>query len=557
MKKVKIDWTGIFIIMFIACTVIVGNTDRVLVPDLRYLYNRAEQMLQCIQDGRVPFFYYNDFGGVGYGSSFFYGQLTLYPFLPFVKLGISQFLNAYTIVTIALTYTGSCYLCKRFSKNYKFISLLFMCSCYTIQSFYSFATLSNMLAIAISFYFIGACIDFFQDNKSFIPASIFFYLIMGTHLVTAVISFIICVILFIMYFDKHRFKGYAKFACFTCIICLYYIANILYHYGVVTNISAINNRMLTYVEAGNDNVKCNYQSKLPFTGVIFNIILDKFGYSANDGFHLINLAIVILMLLWGRHKFSKREISVLAISLVGTIISIRYIWVALNKLWLNPIQFPCRFSSYIVLSMMLILLRNTDLSKLKQRVFIICCLPELLLISFVTSPTDSSLLLYSNPYSHQVINGEYLDKSFSWDLDDFEYKKSHVTDQYGNEYKYDIYKDKVVIYVTNEHDDLELTFPKLYYKGYTLCKVDREDSFALMDDEKYYESTYLQDITNKYDVEMGDSQFIKAKIGGSSGTFVLQYQHPVWLIILDIIGLLIVIISLIDLIVIRKSSKES
>lgn len=556
MKKVKIDWLGIFVVMFIACTVIVGYTDRTLVPDLRYLYNRAEQMLQCIQDGRIPFFYYNDFGGAGYGSSFFYGQLTLYPFLPFVKLGISQFLNAYTIASIALTYTGSCYLCKRFSRNYKFISILFMCSCFIIQSFFSFSTLSNLLATGISFYFIGSCVDFFRDNKSFIPASIFFYLLMGTHLVTSVISFIICIMLFIMYFDKKRLKDYIKFACFTCVICAYFIANIIYHWGVVTNTKAINTRMLSYVAEGNGNIITNYQSKLPFTGVLFNIIIDKFGYNSNDGFHLINLAVIILLIIWGRHKFSKREISVFIIDLICTVLSVRLVWVALNKLWLNPIQFPCRFSAYIVLSIMLIFLRNIDLTKLKKRVFIVCCLPELLLVSFVTTPLDSSLLT-DNTYTYQVINGEYLDKSFDWDLTKFEYKKSHVTDQYGNEYKYDIYKDKVVISVVNRYDDLELTFPKLYYKGYTLCKVDREDSFAMMNDEKYYESTYLQDITDKYDVEMGDSQFIKVSLGGSSGTFVLKYQHPVWLIVLDIVGLLTVIISLIDLIIIRKSSKES
>ena len=49
-------------------------------PDLRYLFNRATQIYNCFSDEKLPWFYYNDFQGVGYGSSFFYGQLTLIPF---------------------------------------------------------------------------------------------------------------------------------------------------------------------------------------------------------------------------------------------------------------------------------------------------------------------------------------------------------------------------------------------------------------------------------------------------------------------------------------------
>ena len=555
MRKIKIDWVGIFIIMFLSCMVIVANNDRTLVPDIRYLYNRAEQMLNCIKDGNIPFFYYNDFGGVGYGSSFFYGQLTLYHFLFFADKGIDVFVNAYTVVMIALTYTGACFLGKRFTKNYKFIALLYMCSCWSVQSFFSFATLSNMLATAISFYFIGFCVDFFRDRKSFIPASISFYLIMNTHLITAVISFIICIVLFIMYFSKSRFKDYVKFALFTTFICSYFIANTLYHSGVVNNTEFINNRMLKYVEAGNDNVICNYQSKFPFTGVIFNIILAKFELAGIDGYHLINLSAVVLMIVWGSHKFSKREISCLVISLLATLVSIRYFWVLVNKVWLNPIQFPCRFTAYIVLCILLICLRNVELTKFKSRVFILCCLPELLLIPFVTEPTDRALLEYDNPYSHQVINGEYLDKSFSWDLDDFEYKKSHVTDQDENEYDFSVFPNKVVVSVHgNRGKDIQLTLPKLYYKGYTFSKVTVPETFATMNEEEFYNHTYTPFITNTYNVEMGDSQFIKVDIGKSRGTFVLTYEHPVWLILLDAITLITVVAFVLNLIFYKPSS---
>lgn len=39
--------------------------------DFIFLSNRAHQMLSCLQDGNLPFFYYNDSNGVGYGSTFY------------------------------------------------------------------------------------------------------------------------------------------------------------------------------------------------------------------------------------------------------------------------------------------------------------------------------------------------------------------------------------------------------------------------------------------------------------------------------------------------------
>lgn len=550
MKKIKIDWVGIFIVMFLSCIVIVCNSDRLQLADIQFFYNRAVQMLNCIKDGNIPFFYYNDFGGVGYGSSFFYGQLTIYPFLFFANKGIDVFVNAYTIVMIALTYTGACFLGKRFTNNYKFIALLFMCSCYITQTMYSFAMLPNIMAIALSFYFIGFCIDFFRDKKSFVPASILFYLVINTHLVTAVISFIICVILFIMYFDKSRFKDYVKFALFTTFICSYFLVNAFYHSDIITSTSKINEQMLDH-KIG--TACCTYENWLPFTGILFNCIINMLGFTNLGGYRLLNLVVTILLLYWGRHKFTKREVFVLIVDIVATIISIDWIWGLINKVWLIPIQFPCRFAPYIVLSIIVIFLRNKDLSILKRRIFILCCLPELLLMPFVVLPDTN---VASTDYSYQVINGEYLDKSFSWDLNDFEYKKNHVIDQDGNEYNFSVFPNKVVVSVYDSEDkDIQLTLPKLYYKGYTFSGVKVLETFATMNEKEFYNYAYKSYITDTYKVEMGDSQFIKVDIGKSRGTFVLTYEHPVWLILLDVLTLIIVVACILSIIFYKPSSK--
>lgn len=549
MRKIKIDWIGIFIVMFLSCMVIVCNSDRLQLADIKFFYNRAVQMLDCLKDGNIPFFYYSDFGGVGYGSAFFYGQLTIYPFLVFVNKGIDVFINAYTIAMITLTYTGACFLSKRFTKNYKFIALLYMCSCYITQSMYSFAMLPNIMAIALSFYFIGFCIDFFRDKKSFVQASILFYLVINTHLVTAVISFIICVILFIIYFDKSRFKDYIKFELFTTFICSYFLVNAFYHSDIITNTSEINEQMLDH-KLG--TVCCTYENWLPFTGILFNCIINMFGFTNLGGYRLLNLAVVLLLITWGRHRFTRREVFVLITDIVATIVSIDRIWGLINKIWLIPIQFPCRFASYIVLSIIIIFLRNKDLSIWKRRIFIICCLPELILMPFVVLPDTN---VAATDYSYQVINGEYLDKSFSWDLNNFEYKKNHVTDQDGDEYDFSVFPNKVIVSVHGSKDkDIQLTLPKLYYRGYTFSRVEVPEAFTAMNEKEFYNHTYTPFITNTYNVEIGDSQFIKVDIGASSGTFVLTYEHPVWLILLDAITLIIVVVSVLNLIFYKLSS---
>ena len=206
---------------------------------------------------------------------------------------------------------------------------------------------------------------------------------------------------------------------------------------------------------------------------------------------------------------------------------------------------------------LLVCLRNVELSKFKSRILILCCLPELLLISFVTEPVDRALLEYDNQYSHQIINGEYLDKSFSWDLNDFEYKKNHVTDQDGNEYDFSVFPNKVVVSVHSSKDkDIQLTLPKLYYRGYTFSRVEVPEAFTTMNEKEFYNHTYTPYITDTYNVEMGDSQFIKVDIGTSRGTFVLTYEHPVWLILLDALTLIIVVACILNLIFYKSSSNS-
>lgn len=82
--------------------------------DALFLYNRCYQMFDCFRHGLWPFLYYNDVGGIGYGSPIFYGQLTLLPFGVFLfdKL---LFIKMYVLAVLLLNFFGFKFLSKRFT----------------------------------------------------------------------------------------------------------------------------------------------------------------------------------------------------------------------------------------------------------------------------------------------------------------------------------------------------------------------------------------------------------------------------------------------------------
>lgn len=515
-KKISlraIDWCTIYFLLGLIFIVNCLNVDFTVNPDLRFLYNRALQMYNCISEGNIPYFYYNDFGGVGYGSAFFYGHLTLYPFLPFVKLGLDKFLLIYSSVTILLTYLGSLTLAKRFTSNYKFISLIYIGSCFTLQMFYTTGTYANNFGVALSFFFLAYCIDFFRDNKSFIKATLLFYLIINTHLITSLLSFLVCCLLLIVYFDKNRLKDYIKFAIITCLVCSYFILNFFYHSDILTSTTKINETMLTYAQNSNSNVIGNYMSNTPYLGTIDLIILSLLNVDLSvSGFRIFNLVTIfflVLYLLKRRKSLSKKEFCAIIIVMVLTIISERSIWLGLNKICLIPFQFPTRYMHYCILCTLIVCFRYLDSRKVKSILFIFSCC-DLILISAMTNKlTDTSH--YTDLFC-QVENGEYLDESFTWDTNEFYYLSSHVVGDDNVEYSYSLNEN--ILFIDYNGNSSNITIPKLYYKGYA---AETNDGVVLP-------------------IAKGYSQFINIDVSNIDNcTIVVQYKHPLLFVILDLL----------------------
>jgi uncharacterized membrane protein YfhO len=116
-------------------------------------------------------------------------------------------------------------------------------------------------------------------------------------------------------------------------------------------------------------------------------------------------------------------------------------------------------------------------------------------------------------------HGEYLSDSYCCTEEEFDKLSTTVTDQYGNEYSYSEERGKLTVELDCEQNTI-LTLPKLYYKG-------------------YHASINGQAVC----VDEGYSQFITVNVPeGTTGDMTLEYCHPTFLKILDLLCLIMVCI---------------
>lgn len=521
--RVNMDMTTIgYIVVIVAyfITLFLMRGNMMSNSDVTFFVNRANQMLNCIKDGQVPFFYYNDFGGVGYGSSFFYGQLTLYPFLPLLLISKLTFIYGYITVMTVLVIAGVRQVCKRFTDKYDFITLMFMACPLTFEIIVIIRMYPNNMGMAFTLCFIAYVIDFFRDNKknSFIKASLLFYLIINTHLLSAAIAFIITVVLMVYYFDKHRIKDYFKFAVFTALICSYWIINFLYHSSSINDVQDINKFVLSHLSI--------YDFSFPYSGPLEQLVITgKF-----SGLTIIDwlVAIVLLVLLFKGTLHTKIKLNILKIILIVLLISgLNPIWKILNlNVYITPFQFSFRYLVYIMLTMYIL-----AFSKIKTHEFrlFISSYAIIYMVTFILAfgLGETEKMDEYTQLDAYIGNGEYVSKDFTCTEKEFSVLSSQVSDNNGNKYDYHIDKNKVIVNKLQTDKNIKLTVPKLYYRGY-IAKGGHGE---------------------KLNVSSGTSQFISVDIpAGFSGKMEVYYRHPLVLKLLDLICIMLVLIIYIHLV---------
>lgn len=509
--KLSRRFSLIFIIVyvFVVLTFVSCSEYLSLKSDLYFLYNRIYQLYDNIRNGGTIFFFYNDFTGVGHGSSFFYGYLTLLPFAPFCHFGYEVTIKVFICVTLVLSYLGVSFFASRFTEHNRLVACFYMVSMFPLVLFLRCLLYANYFAVALSFFFLGYCIDFFRDEKNGLQACLLFWLVFNSHLITSIISFIGCVIILIFYFNKNRLKDYLGFAILNTVLNLYGILNILYHIDMYSSDSAKGNLSILDVHSQ------FMLSKSIVGGILFGVITN---HQVTTYFNLVATAVLVYLLSKRRHNLSRREKASFGVVLVGTILAVDTVWYFIMSHINIPIQFPIRYIFYFVAVVLIICFRQ-GIKKPAFIVMLLSCCFDLVALSIVPVEPDTS----DTPTSFYVVgNGEYLGNGFVWDVGVFNKLRSTVTDQNGTEYSYEVDdKGLLTVEIPEHSEDLTLTLPKLYYNGYEAWQTGK-----------------------KYKVTRGYSNFISVDIGTDSGTFYLQYKHPLWLQTLFYFSLILVCVLL-------------
>lgn len=482
--------------------------------DVAFLYNRVDQLRQIILDGKLlDGFFYNDFQGVGYGSSFFYGYLTLIPFTLIKNYDI--FCKVYFLVTFMLLYIGTKSLVKRFAKNYEFISFLFMTSLQVLHVWLGTTLYCNFMGLAISFFFLAHVIDFARDSKSHIPASLCFWLVLNTHMISALLSFISCIFILLYYFKKIRLKDYVRFAVTTTLFCSFYIANFIYHAqdGVLNTDSGYNYFMTNNKEETLRNL-LGTSKFMGLEGSALNMLLEK-------RFLVLSPLIWIpgLYLFIKKQKNSKKIYITLVLCLLSMVLNIGVIWSFIYKNFAPVIQFPLRYMMYVVLVLLILWFRNIEIpKKLKYALITISC------IYSVVTPWGISASKHPAVPNWQVSNGEYLHENFVDDTLVFDDLRTHVYDSNKNDYTYTEDKGVVTIQIDKKVPEGKILVPKLWYKGYRAYTAEGK----------------------RLNTRMGYSQFVLVEVGDYQGEIKVFFKQEIWLLLLKVSTYFIMLVGIIN-----------
>lgn len=178
----------VFLLPFLALPVPLGH-------DLLFHLNRIEGLAEAYRNGQVfPAIFYNAFGGIGYGTPLFYGNLAVvFPALLNVlgaPLLVSWKINAAFVMLLAAL---SCFACARLMLKDDFaaflMSLVFVFSSYFAADMLFRATLGEMTAfIFIPAAFLGLHGIVSEPKRAWPLLPIGLSLILYCHLISALIT---------------------------------------------------------------------------------------------------------------------------------------------------------------------------------------------------------------------------------------------------------------------------------------------------------------------------------------------------------------------------------
>lgn len=483
---------GLLVVFSLCCF----NENIVYVGDNLFLYNRLVQIRDCLAHGRWPFLYYEDVGGIGYGSPIFYGQLTLFPFL-FVVDRISVFLRLYYLCCLLLNFFGfRCFL-KRVSSYATLTSCLYIFSMAFLGLFNGNIP-ANVMAVGFSWFFFAYCIDFFRDGQHLALVTLTYFAIWQSNFNSVVIVTLFCFGIFLVYFKLDRWRSYLALLACVILVIGFDVFNILAHLDAIALVDP--NALLSIMDVEAD---CRFTSIHPLGGILFRTATH--GVDGCVGFLSFGAFAVFVYYIIRYVKYESLRFRVCSCvigvcTFVGYIVGCCALWPSIYRATNLFFQFPIR---YYVILFGFVLAVLSRVIRLNWFVYLVIALT--ICDVFIVNPFRAGKQDDVRFIGVQMGNGEYASDEFIKNYDVYDTYGSSVQSESGAVYSFE--RDFGVIRVdcsSNAGGDV-LTLPKLYYRWYE----------AFGDNGEHFE------------VVSGYSNYCQIAIGDYTGSLSLEYCVPV------------------------------
>lgn len=231
---------------------------------------------------------------------------------------------------------------------------------------------------------------------------------------------------------------------------------------------------------------------------------------------------------------TAKQWMVLILCITGIVCGTKPVWDFITGHFGVPfIQFPVRYMPYVMAVLIILLLSRENNRRVQAASLLYAVLYQISYVMllgyllFGTSPPDAGGLEGMKRYdSYYVGNGEYV-SDFCLSPEEFGQTISHVADEGGNYYAYVREKDRLVVSIDKQKEDIKIQIPKIYYHGYK----------AVMDDGGSHQELACT---------KGYSSLINVTVpAGSGGLLSVYYEHPPWLIALNAVCIFVTCLAFI------------
>lgn len=481
--------------LFVVFSLLAFNDDLVKVGDIVFLYNRAFQIRDCLQHGVYPFLYYEDLGGIGYGTPIFYGQLTLFPFIFFVD-DIAVFTKLYFLACLVLNFFAFRAFIKRISSYGTLMACFYIFSSVFI-ALYTGNLPANVMAVGWSWLFFAYCIDYFRDGRNLGLCALTYFMIWQSNFNSTVLSTLVCFGIFCVYFKRSELKRYALLLGVVLLTIGYNIVNIFTHLDAIYSVPA---DVMMSVFNGSSDIRV--MSPFPIGGFMFRSLLEVVDMCT--GIMSIGL-FVIFVYYFSRNirqestRFRVCSLVIILLTAVGHIIGLYSVWPIVYQATNVFFQFPIRYYIYLFGFVLAILSRV-----IKPRWFVYAVLAFSIVDIFIVNPFLSDTTMQLEYIGLQLGNGEYASPDFIQDYDIYMDYSTSVHSESGADYSFTHEYNLVEVDCSSNPGVDVLTLPKLYYNGY-VAKGENGERFL---------------------VSSGYSNYCLVDIGDYSGKLSLYYEAP-------------------------------